>query len=69
MTHSFKMRNGVRTCDPCGRDEHGHCASSGTTTPMPCADANCPFKNPDGTPEAFAARVAELQARYAWVLR
>lgn len=63
MTHGFKTRRGVKTCDPCGRDEEGRCASSGTTQPA-CSDARCPWKDPDGTPEAMSARVAELESKF-----
>ena len=64
MTYDFKMRHGVKTCEPCGRDEAGYCASS-STRQTSCADARCPFKNPDHTSAAFAARVAELTARFS----
>ncbi len=62
MTYDFKLRNGVQTCEPCGRDAQGYCASS--KTKGGCLDANCPFKNPDDTPSAFARRVEELKAKY-----
>lgn len=69
MTYNFKTRNGVRTCDPCGKDEREATMAkpargSIAGTVMGCSDARCPFKHPDDTPEAFAARVAELKAKW-----
>lgn len=58
MVYDFKIRNGVRTCDPCGRDEQY--AKGKNPVGMECVDANCPFKNRNITETA-----EELAERYA----
>ena len=70
MVYSFKWRNGVKTCDPCGRDEHYASAvsnqkSDGRLTKDRCSSAECPWKYPDSTSEEMLARVAELEAKYS----
>jgi len=61
MTYDFKMRNGEKTCGPCGRNENGYCVSS-KTTQSSCVDARCTFTH---EPSASAA---ELEAKYGHLI-
>lgn len=63
MNNGFKMRHGVETCADCGIDESRVMGEHGCSRPS-YGTNSCPFKDREGTPEAFEAKVRRLRLMY-----
>jgi hypothetical protein len=66
MVHPFKIRNGVRTCAPCGKTKQDIASrpAQGTIAARAsgCSSAECPWQNEQhASPE-------ELQAKYGYLM-
>lgn len=66
MVHPFKIRNGVKTCGPCGKIKEKLAPRPASET-VPawiggCSDARCPWQNEQ------PASAAELEAKYGHLM-